>query len=196
MAGDVAAEHEDDAELADCVGEGEEGGGEQGAVAERENEGAEDAPGAGAQAGGGFGVAPVDAGEAGDEGLDGEGEAVDEGSGDEAGEAKGEGVAEEAREEAAGCGERAEADQKIEAEDGGWEDEREGDQSLDKGAGEGVAARQPPGDGDREEQKEERGGEGELEGEDEGLRVHGYESRRIDLFRLRSGFRSVFSHCF
>ena len=149
VAGDVAAEHEDDAELADGVGKGEEGGGEQGALAERESEGAEDAPRAGAQAGGGFGVAPVDAGEAGDERLDGEGQAVDEGSGDEAGEAKGEGVAEEAREKAAGCGERAEADEEVEAEDGGWEDEREGDQSLDQGAGQAFAARQPPSDGDR-----------------------------------------------
>ncbi len=104
--------------------------------------------------------------------MDGKGQAVDERAGDQAGEAEGEGVAEETREKATRCGERSEADQEVEAEDGGWKHERKGDQSLYGGAGEAVAARQPPGDGNREEQKKQRGGEGELEGEDEGLRVH------------------------
>ena len=129
-AGDVAAEHEDDAELADGVGEGEDGGGEEAGAREREDDAAEDGERRGAESGGDVGEVVVDVREGEDERLHGEGKAVDDGADDESAEGEGERVADEVNERAAGGSGGAEPDEEIEAEDGGRKDERESDGGL------------------------------------------------------------------
>lgn len=84
-------------------------------------------------------------------------------------------MAEETNEQASGCGEWAERDEEIEAEDGGRKDKRKGDGCLRDGFECGVAAwgRDPAGERQGEQQQQESRAESEAEGEPEGLRVHG-----------------------
>ena len=115
----------------------------------------------------------LDGGEAGDERLHGEGQAVDDGADDEAGEGEGERMAEEGGDAAADGGARTEQNEKKEAEDGGRQDERQSGESLKSGepaaAAEDQQRRKRDGDG-----QQNRGGDGcELESEGERLPVHG-----------------------
>ena len=171
-AGDVSAEHEDDAEFADGVGEGEDRRGDERGLRERESDSAEDAERRGAEGGGDFKQGGIDGAEAGDERLHGEGKRIENGADDEPGEGEGERMSEDADDEAAWSGERAERDEKIEAEDGGRQDKRERDDGLGERAERAVAGCDPPGDGQGDGEQQRGGSEREAQREPEGLRVH------------------------
>ncbi len=171
-AGDVTAEHEDDAELAECVGEGEYGGGEEGGFGERKDDAPEDGEWGCSEDGGGGGECGVYGLEGGDEGLDGEGQAVEHGAEDEAGEGEGEWVSEQGDDGAAECGGGAEADEEIEAEDRWRKDEWEGDGGLQEASGKGVAGGDEGGERCCEQEQEDRGERGEAEREEKCWDVH------------------------
>ena len=76
--GKIAANHEDDAELANGVGETEHRGGKQRSAREWENDAPHFVPATAAQRGGGVEHGAIDRGEAGGERLHGEGQAVDD----------------------------------------------------------------------------------------------------------------------
>lgn len=163
--GDVAAEHEDDAEFAYGVGEGEDGGGEERGAREGEDDAAEGSGGGGSEAGGGFEVGAVDPAEAGDERLYGEGKAVEDRSGEKTAEAEGEGMSEEVDEETSDGCERAEGDEEIKADDGGWKDERKGYDGLDDGSHGTVPGGDPPGERKGDHEQDGCGAESQPEGE-------------------------------
>ena len=118
-AGNVAAEHEDDAELADGVKKAEHNGGEKRAASERNKNARDKAHGTCAEKARGVDQSGVDGGEAGDERLHGEGQAVDDRADDEAVEREGEWMAEQRSDAAAeGCA-GPKQDEKKEAENGG-----------------------------------------------------------------------------
>jgi hypothetical protein len=169
---DVSADHEDDAEFTDGVGKAEGRGGDEGVGGEWEQDAGEDAERAGSEELGLFDEGWLDGAKSCGEGLDGEGETVEDGADDEAGEGEGDGVAEEAGGVAskAGCG--AEEDEEVEAEDGGRKQEREGGRGFDEGTPARAGGDDPPGDGYACQEQDERGGGGETEGEPEGLQVH------------------------
>ena len=79
-AGKIAADHEDNAEFADGVGEAEYGRGEERSARERENDAPHFVPAPAAQRGGGVEHGAIDGGEASGEWLHGEGQAVDDGA--------------------------------------------------------------------------------------------------------------------
>ncbi len=171
-AGNVAADHEDDSEFSDGVGEAERGGGEDGALREREKDFAQDAEAVGAEEMSLFEEGGIDGVESGSEGLDGEGEAVDDGADDESGEGEGEGMAEEVGGGSSEGGAGAEEDEEVEAEDGGREQDGEGGDGFDEGAEARGGGGDPAGDGDGEDEQDRGGDGGEAEGEGEGLEVH------------------------
>ena len=171
-AGNVSAEHKDDAELADGVKEAEDDGGEKGAARERDEDGRDKTKRSGAEKTRGVDKSGVDRGEAGDERLDGERKAVNDGADDESIERKCEGVAEEGGDVAANDGAGPEEDEKKEAQDGGRQDHGEGGEGLESGepaaAAEDKQRRERDGDGEKN-----GGGDGcETKRESEGLPVH------------------------
>jgi hypothetical protein len=85
-AGDRAADHEDDAEFAEGVSEGERKAGGDAAPGERKMKAQPDAVRAGAEGPAGVDELGRDGAECGLEGLDGERERIDDGGDDEAGE--------------------------------------------------------------------------------------------------------------
>ncbi len=87
--GDVASDHEDDSELADGVGEGEDGGGEEGHARERERDAAEEGEWRGSEDLCDFECGAVYRSKCDDEGLNGEGQAVDHGADEQAPEGEG-----------------------------------------------------------------------------------------------------------
>jgi hypothetical protein len=101
------------------VGEAERGGGDEGVRGEWEEDAGEDAEAACSEQLGLFDEGWVDGAESSGEGLDGEGETVEDGADDEDGEGEGEGVAEEAGGGASEGSGGAEEDEEIEAEDSG-----------------------------------------------------------------------------
>lgn len=66
---------------------------------------------------------------------------------------------------------RPEQEKDVEAEDGGGEDDRKGDDGLDEGLPPGGRKREPRGQGKAERQEKGRRGGGELQAEEEGRDV-------------------------
>lgn len=164
---DVSANHEYDAEFAYGVGEDKCDSGEYRSFGEWEEQFAEDADASGAEQCGLFAEGRIDGLETGDERLYRKGEAVDDGADDESPEGEGEGMADDVGEKAARGGLGAEKDEKVEAEDGGWEQQREGTDGFDDGAQAGAGEDDPGGDGCAENEEDEGGDGGEAHGEPE-----------------------------
>ena len=172
-AGDVAANHEDDSELADGVGEGEDGGGEKRHARKRQGDAAEDGPGRGSENLCDLDGGAVYGGKGDDQRLQGEGQAVDHGADQQPPESEGEGVADEGDEGSSESGCRAETDEEVEAEHGRREDQRESCDGLHNAATERVAAGDPRGQRGCQQEQAEGGEAGETQGQAEGSEVHG-----------------------
>ena len=171
-AGNVAADHEDDAEFSDGVGEAEGGGCEDGAGGEREENLAKDAEASCAEKASLFYQRGVNGVEAGGERLHGEGQAVDDGANDESGEREGEGMAEEMRDAAAEGGALAEKDEQIEAEDRGRQQDGEGREGFHERAQRRAGADDPEGERNGDHEQNRRGDGSETRGEPKSLEIH------------------------
>ena len=182
-AGDVAADHEDYAEFADGVGEGEDGRGEEGHAGKRKGDAAEDGPGGGAEDAGDFEGGAIDGGKGDDQRLHGEGQAVDHRADEEAGEGEGQGMPQESDEGAAEGGGGAKTDEKVEAENSGRKDEGQGYGSLEDPPRHAVAASKPSRQRCGYEEQEQRGETGQAKRQAECGEVHGGASLACTLPR-------------
>ena len=171
-AGNVAAEHEDDAELADGVQKTEHDGGEQRAARERNENAGDDTHGPGAEEPRGVDEGGVDRCETGDQRLHGKGKAVDDRADDEAVEGEGEGMAEEGRDAAAHGRARAEQDEEKEAEHGGRQNHGQRGQCFQRGEPAAAAQHEHGCERHGDGEKNRRGDRGQSERECEGLPVH------------------------
>ena len=172
-AGDVAADHEDNAELADGVGEGEHGSGNERHAREWQSNAAKDGPGRGSEDAGYFDRWSVHGSEGDDQRLDGKGQAVDHRADEKPPEGEGERVADERDERSSksGCG--TETNEKIEAEHCGRDDERKRNGRLQDATCECVAAGDPCGQWCCDQEQANRSQAGQTQGQAEGGKVHG-----------------------
>jgi hypothetical protein len=171
-AGDIAADHEDDAEFTHGVGEAKGGCGDYGTEGERQHDFGKDAEASGTEEACLLEERGVDGVKAGGERLDGEGQAVDDGADDESGERKRERMAEEVGGDASEGGSGPEQDEQVEAEDGGRKQDREGAEGFDERTEAGAGGDDPVGEGNADDQQHEGGRGGEADGEGERLEIH------------------------
>ena len=161
-AGNVAAEHEDYAELADGVQKTEHDGGEQRAARERNENAGDDTHGTGAEEPSGIDEGGVDRCESGNQRLHGKGKAVDDRADDEAIEGEGEGMAEEGRDAAADGRARAEQDEKKESEHGGRQNHGQSGQSFKRGQPAAAAQHEQRRERHGDSEKNRRGDRGQI----------------------------------
>ena len=156
-AGDIAGDHDGDAEIAEGAGEGEGGGGGDGAAGEGQGHAPEEAPFGGAEGAGGALVTMVDGFEGGAGGLDEQGRGVDAGGDDGGLPGEDEGGAEDGFDEVADGAGAAEQDQQVIAEDGGRQDEGEGDGGVEEFFAAEPAIGEDPGEPDSGGEREQGG---------------------------------------
>ena len=152
--------------------EAECGGGEDGALREREKDFAEDAEASGSEKLCLFKKPVIDGVEAGGERLDGEGQAVDHRTDHEPREREGERMAEEVGDGSSDGRPRAEEDEEIESEDGGRKQNGERGDGFDERSEARAGGGDPAGDGNGEDEQHRGGDGGETEGEGESLEIH------------------------
>ena len=127
---------------------------------------------------GGLEERPVDGRERGRERLDREREAVEDRGDEKPLEREGEPSAEEGLDGAADRSVRAEEEKDVEAEDGGGEDDRKGDDGLDERLPPGGREREPGGQRKAERDQNGRRGDRELQAEEEGRDVDAQRAPR------------------
>lgn len=166
-AGKISADHEHDAEFAESVSEGEDGGGNYTGERKRKNDLAKGAQGIGAEGARSGEEFWVEAFERGDEWLRTERKAVEDAGDDEAGESERKRVAEESEPEFAERAARTQGDEEIETEDGGGKNEWKSDDGLNQKFRSPFGEGQPVGERRRQNEKNCCDEEGQAEGEEE-----------------------------
>ncbi len=164
-AGNVAAEHEYDAELADGVEKTEHDGGQKRAAGKRNEDAGDQAHRPGSEEARGVNECGIDGSEARDQRLHGKGQAVDDGADDEASEGKGEGMAEEGGDAAAEGGAGAKENKKKEAEHGGRQNHGQRGQSFKSGEPASAAQHDERGERHGDGEKNRGGDRGETKAE-------------------------------
>ncbi len=190
LAGDASADHQDDAELSERVGERQDDAGHDARAGEREDD-PEERPGpGGAEGGRGLEKRSVDGGEGSGKRLDGEREAVEDRRDEETLEREREAGAEERLDGAADGAARSEEEEDVEPQDRGREDDRERDDRLDERLPAGPRRREPPGQRQAEGDEERRRGQGEAEAEEKGRNVDAQRSPPAGLISAATIFPS------
>ena len=170
-AGQISANHQNDTEFAERVREAQDDGNDDTGQRERKDYLRKGAEAAGTENGGGIEEATVDRFEGGDERLHGKGKTVEHGGEHEAREGEGEPVAEQSLGDFSNGTVRAHGDEGIEAENGGREDERKGDDSLEQEFAAPIPESQPVSDRQPDEQQNRGDAGGETEREKKRLHV-------------------------
>lgn len=145
-AGEIAANHKDDAKFTDRVGKSEDNGSDYSGKRKRKNNSSERAPFVCTEDAGSGEKFWVETFERGDEGLDAKRKTVENAGNDEASESEGERVTEESEPEFAERTARAHGDEEIEAEDGRRKNERKSDDGFDQEFGAKFGEDEPVGE--------------------------------------------------
>jgi len=154
---DVAADHQDDAEFSESVRKGQNRGGQNAGRREWKGHREEAIQRAGPQGGRRLQRTVAHGGEGVAHRLHREGQGIDAGADDQSRERECQRSEAELLREGAKRSVRAEHQQQIEAENSGWKDEGQRDDGLQQQTQAAAGARQPPREGDADEQKDDGG---------------------------------------
>ena len=146
LAGNAAADHQNDPELPDGVGETQDRGGDETWTGHRHRHRQKAVEGRGAQGGRHLQRTPADIGEGVLERLNHEGERVDHRADHQPGKGEGQGLAAQRLDEAADRTAGPQRHEQIEPQNGGGKHQRQGDDGFDHRLATKSGSRQPPGE--------------------------------------------------